>query len=211
MNSLILCDLDGTLIDSREDLAAGVNLMRADFGLSKLPTDSVVSFIGNGVKKLLERSLMGSGVDVEKALPVFKKYYHENMFVKTMLYPTVSEGLERIHKHGLKIALTSNKHEEACHEILLHFGIESFFDIILGGNERYPLKPDPSSIFLALKKTGSASEKSWIIGDNHTDLEAGRRAGIKRCFALYGFGKKQKEEYDLAVGSFAEFADFLVK
>lgn len=211
MNSLILCDLDGTLIDSREDLAAGVNLMRADFGLPKLSVKSVTSFVGNGVRKLVERALADSNIEAEEALPIFKRHYRENMFVKTALYPTVREGLEIIHEQGLKIALTSNKPTEACREILIHFGIEIFFDLILGGSGEYPLKPAPSSIFLALEKTESALEKSWIIGDNYTDLEAGRRAGIKRCFALYGFGKREKEEYDLAVKTFAEFADFLVK
>lgn len=210
-HQLLLCDLDGTLIDSREDLATGVNLMRADYALKPLSVESVTGFVGNGARKLVERSLPGQVKDIDEALHKFKKYYKENMFVKTRLYPNVEEGLRMLHGKGWKLVLTSNKPSDKCGEILKHLGIGLYFDLILGASENYPLKPDPESIFIAMKETGSDKDATWIIGDNHTDLEAGRRAGIKRCYAKYGFGHVGTEEYDMAVDSFMEFVDSQIR
>jgi phosphoglycolate phosphatase len=208
---LLLCDLDGTLIDSREDLATGVNLMRADYGLEPLSIETVTRFVGDGAGKLVERSLPESVKNFEEALHKLKKYYGENMFVKTRLYPGVEEGLRLLHGKGWRIALTSNKPSDKCEDILRHLGIDSCFDMVLGASEKYPLKPDPASIFIAMEEIGAAMGDTWIIGDNHTDLEAGRRAGIKRCYAKYGFGHVGSEGYDMSVDSFMEFVDSQIR
>ncbi|OGV38159.1 MAG: hypothetical protein A2X48_06405 [Lentisphaerae bacterium GWF2_49_21] len=204
---LLLCDLDGTLIDSREDLAAGVNLMRADYGLKPLPVETVTAYVGNGAKKLVERALKDFEVSHDEALEKFKKHYRDNMFVKTSLYPTVGEGLKILRGHGWKIALTSNKPSDKCEDILRHFKMDTYFDLVLGGSHKYPLKPEPESIMIAMKETGANPNETWIIGDNHTDLEAGRRAGIKRCYARYGFGHIGSEDFDMVVDSFMEFVE----
>ncbi len=204
---LLLCDLDGTLIDSREDLATGVNLMRADYGLDPLTVDTVTKYVGNGASKLVERALHGADVCHDEALEKFKKHYRDNMFVKTHLYAGVKEGLNELHSHGWKIALTSNKPSDKCEDILKHFKVDHYFYLILGGSHKYPLKPEPESILIAMKETKASPENSWIIGDNHTDLEAGRRAGIKRCYARYGFGHIGSEDFDMVVDSFMEFVD----
>jgi phosphoglycolate phosphatase len=210
-HQLLLCDLDGTIIDSREDLATGVNLMRADYGLEPLSTESVTALVGNGARKLVERTLIGSVKNIEEALHKFKKYYQENMLVKTRLYPTVEEGLRILRGKGWKLVLVSNKPADKCEEILKHLKIDLYFDMNLSASEKYPLKPDPASILIAMKETGADKNKTWIIGDNHTDLEAGRRAGIKRCYAKYGFGHVGSEEYDMAVDSFAEFVESQIR
>ncbi len=208
---LLICDLDGTLIDSREDLATGVNLMRADYGLIPLSVESVTGYVGDGARKLVERALPESVKNIEDALHKFKKYYQENMFVKTRLYPTVEEGLRLLHGKGWKLALSSNKPSDKCEAILRHFGVDLYFDMILGASEKYPLKPDPSSVLIAMKKIAADKALTWIIGDNHTDLEAGRRAGIRCCYAKYGFGNEGAEKYDMAVDSFMEFVSQLQK
>ena len=208
---LLLCDLDGTLIDSREDLATGVNLMRADYGLIPLSVDSVTGYVGDGARKLVERALPESVKNIEDALHKFKKYYQENMFVKTRLYPTVEEGLRLLHGKGWKLALSSNKPSDKCEDILRHFGVDLYFDMILGASAEYPLKPDPASILIAMEKTSADRNATWIIGDNHTDLEAGRRAGIRCCYAKYGFGNEGSERYDMAVDSFMEFVESQIR
>ncbi len=202
---LLLCDLDGTLIDSREDLATGINLMRADYGLGPLPVETVTKYVGNGASKLVERAMKDCATAHEGALEKFKKHYGDNMFVRTHLYPGVREGLYLLHGHGWKIAITSNKPNEKCEEILRHFKFDQLFDIILGGSHKYPLKPEPESILLAMKETKTSLGNTWIIGDNYTDLEAGRRAGIRRCYARYGFGHIGSEDFDMVVDSFMEF------
>jgi phosphoglycolate phosphatase len=210
-HQLLLCDLDGTLIDSREDLATGVNLMRADYGLEPLSIGVVTDFVGDGARKLVERSLPGSIKSIEEALHKFKNYYKENMFVRTRLYPSVEEGLRLLHGKGWKLALTSNKPSDKCEEILKHLGIAVYFDMILGASENYPLKPDPASVLIAMKETCTDKNATWIIGDNYTDLEAGRRSGIKCCYAKYGFGNLGAEGYDMAVDSFMEFVQSQIR
>ncbi len=208
---LLLCDLDGTLIDSREDLVTGVNLMRADYGLEPLSLESVTGFVGDGARKLVERALPGPLKNIDEALHKFKGYYKANMFVKTRLYTGVEEGLRILHGKGWKLALSSNKPSGKCEDILKHFGVDVYFDVILGASDNYPLKPDPASILIAMDETVSDKIRTWIIGDNYTDLEAGRRAGIKRCYAKYGFGHVGTEEYDMAVDSFMEFVDSQIR
>lgn len=202
MNSCIVFDLDGTLIDSREDLTTGVNLMRAHFGLEGLSVDTVTSYVGNGARNLAIRSLQGHDADIEHALSLMKKFYSENMLVKTHLYPGVAEGLEKLHSNGWKLAVISNKPSPAANEILEKLKIKKYLSYVLGGDSDFPLKPDPASLIYVLNETSSLPEKSWMLGDNYTDLEAGRRAGIKRCFALYGFGRQGNESYDAAIDSF---------
>lgn len=212
-NSVIICDLDGTLIDSREDLTTAVNLMRAEYNLSAFDVATVTDYIGNGTRKLVERSLCGVDdnehiqIDIDEALDLMRKFYTIHMFDKTKLYPTVKEGLRILTEKGFKIAVVTNKPQKPCEKILAHLGMMDNFDAIFGGSSKYKLKPDPEMLYAVLKYTGSSSENSWMIGDNYTDLASGRCAGIKRCFADYGFGYQREESYDMKVGSFAEFAE----
>ncbi|OGV50635.1 MAG: hypothetical protein A2017_06865 [Lentisphaerae bacterium GWF2_44_16] len=202
MNSCIVFDLDGTLIDSREDLTTGVNLMRAHFGLEGLSVDTVTSYVGNGARNLAIRALQGHDADIEHALSLMKKFYSENMLVKTHLYPGVAEGLGKLHSKGWKLAVITNKPSPAANEILEKLKVKKYLSYVLGGDSAFPLKPDPASLIYVLNETSSLPEKSWMLGDNYTDLEAGRRAGIKRCFARYGFGRQGNENYDAAIDSF---------
>jgi phosphoglycolate phosphatase len=205
MADCIIFDLDGTLIDSRADLTTGVNLVRENYGLEPLTIETVTSYVGNGARKLIERAFANTDADLEEALSMMKKFYMENMLDKTELYPGVKDGLKKLSEAGIPLAVITNKPTEPCKMILEHFGISPYIKFAIGGNSGFPLKPEPDSLLHVVKETGSAPEKSWILGDNYTDLESGRRAGIKKCLALYGFGKQREESYDLAVKSFDEF------
>lgn len=208
-NSVIICDLDGTLIDSREDLTTGVNLMRSQYSLPPLDIETVTDYVGNGARKLAERALAGTDVDIDEALTLMKKFYTAHMFEQTRLYPTVKEGLQILANKGFKLAVVTNKPQEPCEKILQHLGVANVFDIILGTSALYRLKPDPEMLLAVIEQTCSSLENSWMVGDNYTDLESGRRAGMKRCFANYGFGYQMEEEYDAAFDSFADFANSL--
>lgn len=210
MNKLVICDLDGTLIDSREDLADSVNLMLRDLSIPPLSLDIVTSYVGNGARKLVERAIGGSGIELEPALVLFKKYYSENMKNKTCLYPTVSEGLADLHSAGFKLAVVSNKPTMNCVEVLSHLGVGHFFDVVYGASDKYALKPDPETILMALKETGSSREGSWIVGDSLMDLHAGRNAGIGCCLAEYGFFKLDPLFFDYSAETFAKIADFIL-
>lgn len=209
MISLIICDLDGTLIDSREDLASAVNFMRRFYGLDELPLDIVTDYIGDGARKLVERSIADHDIDLDQALKIMKERYHDHLFDRTVLYPGIEKGLMQIRKSGLKTAIVSNKPIRFTEKIVTYFKLCDHFDLVVGGDMDMPLKPHPALIEYSLNVTNASNFSSWIIGDHYTDLEAGRRSGIKRCFAAYGFGNDQGEAYDLKVDSFSEFVEFL--
>ena len=114
-NRCAVFDLDGTLIDSREDIAGAVNLLRARFGLAPLPTETVVSFVGNGIRKLVERAFeQEDPALVEKAKEQIVDCYRETLVVKTTLYPGVADGLRILKTAGFKLAIATNKPHVLC-------------------------------------------------------------------------------------------------
>jgi phosphoglycolate phosphatase len=211
MHSLIMCDLDGTLIDSREDLARAVNSMRAHYGFPALSTGIVAGHVGDGARTLVERSLSGemNAPPLEEALALMKKNYADHLMEETILYPGVKEGLESLIASGRKLAVVTNKPLPLTLPILDFLGIRDYFVIIMGGDMGIALKPDPAFLLKAVEEAGAERSESWIIGDHFTDLEAGRRAGVSRCFAAYGFGQKKGEASDLEVHCFGEFVAHL--
>jgi phosphoglycolate phosphatase len=202
---VIICDLDGTLVDSRADLTTGVNLMRDHYSLPPLDIDTVTGYIGDGARKLAERALRGTDIDIDEAVALMKKYYTDHMLDATELYPGITEGLRLAKAKNYMLAVATNKPVEPCRKILEHLSAAAYFDIILGAAAGYPLKPDPGMLYIVMEKTNSLPEKSWVIGDNYTDLESGRRAGLRRCFACYGFGDRGSETADLETDSFVDF------
>ncbi len=209
MSGCIIFDLDGTLIDSRKDLTTGVNLMRKHFNLEPLSLDTVTGYVGNGARKLVERALRNTGVDADEALPLMKQFYIENMCNETSLYPGVKKGLAELSGHGWKMAVITNKPQDPCEKILFHLGIKDHFNWTIGGSPKFPLKPDPAALLYVLSESSSNPAESWMVGDNYTDLESGRRAGMKCFFAEWGFGNPREESYDHSADSFPEFVEKL--
>jgi len=205
----IIFDLDGTLIDSREDLSIAVNLMRKDFGLEELSVETITSYVGNGTRKLVERSLAGTCVDIELAIQLMKQHYLEHLTDRTTLYEGVSEGLAELHAWGVPLSVITNKPIIPCQKILEHHKLMNLFGAVIGGDSGFALKPDPESLTHVVRKFSVSPVNSWILGDNYTDMESGRRAGLKRCFAEYGFGWRAEEKPDAEVASFAGFVDFI--
>lgn len=208
---LIVFDLDGTLIDSREDLATAVNAVRADYGLGALPVSQVAGYIGNGVRKLLERSLQDAPkTDQDDALGRMKRHYQEHLTDQTSLYPGVPEGLAALHAAGYRLALASNKVTDACKALLRHFGLLEMFSVVLGGDSTQRLKPDPEPLLVAMGRVGAAAADTWMIGDHHTDLEIARRAGTHSAFVTYGIGNPGAERPEQTFGAFTELTSFFI-
>lgn len=208
----IIFDLDGTLIDSRRDLATATNMMREHYGLPPLSVDVVTSYIGNGAAKQAERALKEyPEFDLDEATELLRKFYRENMLAETAFYPGVYEGLENLHSSGWAMAVVTNKPDEHTKAILKHLQVDRCFDFIIGGGSSFPLKPDPAAMNFILENSGSEAESSWMLGDNYTDLEAGKNAAMKTCFAAYGFGDPKDSSYDLKVDSFSEFSTALIE
>jgi phosphoglycolate phosphatase len=205
----IIFDLDGTLIDSRADLALAVNLTRAEMGLAPLAQERVVGFVGEGVRRLLTRAIPERPDRLEQALEINQRHYRAHLLDQTRLYPGVAAALERLRRRGARLMVVTNKPREFTDLILDGLGIAPLMSAVVGGGDCPELKPSPAPLRMALERAGCASEGSWMAGDHFTDLEAGRRAGLKRCFCRYGFGDPGRETWDLAVDELTGLADFL--
>ena len=207
---LVIFDLDGTLIDSRADLAAGINHMRANFGLAPLAVETIGSYVGDGVRKLVERSLQGADVDLEEALEMNLEYCFSHLVVHTTLYPGVEEGLRRLSQAGHKLALLSNKQGTSCRAIMRHFGLDGLFRAIVGGGDVANLKPEPDGVFQCLEGSGMDCSNTWMVGDHYTDLAVAQNAGVKSAFVRYGFGEERGYEPRLYFDSFPELVGHFI-
>ena len=207
---LLIFDLDGTLIDSRQDLCTGINLMRRHYKLPPLPADTISSFIGDGVRNLVKRSLEGRSIDIDEAVRINYEAYLRHIHDKTVLYHGVAEGLPALFNHGHKLALISNKGAEACKIILNYFNIINFFSSIIGGDSDLPMKPAPETVHETMRRANSIAADTWIIGDNHTDLAAARNAGVKSVLVTYGIGKALREKASIHFDAFTAVTQYFL-
>lgn len=210
MNHCIIFDLDGTLVDSLEDIFIAVNYMRSEYGLAPVERDVVKSYIGNGVKSLVENATRDSICDFDGALEKYVAYYREHMVDKTCCYPGVKSGLAELAANGFVLGVWTNKPEQPARYILSKLDISKYFDFIIGGDSGYALKPDPEGALAVMKEFNSNADTTFILGDHYTDLEAGRRAGIRRVFATYGIGETRKEKPDFTIDCFVDFVQMMI-
>jgi phosphoglycolate phosphatase len=208
---LLIFDLDGTLADTRADLATAINLMRAHYGLPPLSMDKIESYVGEGIRVLVERSLQGADIDVDEALALDKKLYAEHMLDETVLYPGVADGLKQLAAAGHKLAVLTNKPGDPARVILNHLGVGELFFRIIGGGDLTKLKPAPDGIFALMKESGTQPEDIWMLGDHHTDLEVAHNAGVKSGFVTYGIGHPGKFTADQIWNGFGELVEFFMK
>ena len=202
---VIVFDLDGTLIDSMEDIAASVNRMRESFGLASLPLAEISPMTGNGAVTLVTRALKGTAFPVEEGVRRMKDFYSDYLVVHTRLYEGVREGLEAMKASGIHLAVVTNKPTPHAVRILKTLGVDHCFEKIWGGDSGFPLKPDPAALLAFQQECGAAKENCWMAGDHYTDLGAGRQAGFKRAFCRWGFGEVRDEAFDQEFNTFAEF------
>ncbi|MBO4491255.1 MAG: HAD-IA family hydrolase [Lentisphaeria bacterium] len=207
----LVFDLDGTLSDTLPDLVLAVNRMRAEFELPALMPEEVKPMLGHGFDDLLRKSLAGSGVTPEEASEVFRETYRYSLNEQSHLFPGVFQGLRRLKESGWRLALLSNKLEDFCKFILYDFGVGPCFDLIFGGSDEYPLKPDPAPLFAVMEILGTSKEKTWMIGDSATDLETARRAGVNSGFVTYGYGSCGEERPSRIFSTFDELCGFFTK
>ncbi len=205
---LLIFDLDGTLADSRADLTTGINLMRDEYDLPPLSMEVVEGYVGDGIRKLVERSLQGADVDLDEALALDRAFYAEHMLDETALYPGVVDGLKKLAGTGHKLAVLSNKPGYPSRFILSHLGVNDLFFRIIGGGDVPNLKPSPDGIVELMKKSGMPSESVWMIGDHHTDLEVAHNAGVKSGFVTYGIGHPGEFVADQTWHGFEELVEF---
>ena len=210
MNHCIIFDLDGTLVDSLDDLTDAINYMRGEYGLAELSRETVRSYIGNGVKSLVQRATQDSICDFDGALEKMTSYYRDHIVDKTICFPGVKSGLAELAANGFVLGVWTNKNEQPARHILSKLDISKYFDFVIGGDSGYTLKPAPDGALAIMKEFNSSEDTTFILGDHYTDLEAGRHAGIKRYFASYGFGQCCNEKPDCIIDCFADFVGKMI-
>jgi phosphoglycolate phosphatase len=188
-----LFDLDGTLLDSMADIATGVNRVRAELDLPPLPPSTVRTYVGDGSSLLMRRSLP-EGLYSEERLQRFLTLYGEHMLEQTRVYPGIREFLE-LHREK-RMAVVTNKHHALTVRLLKELGISKFFKAVIGGDSSPEKKPHPAPVLAALSALGAMPESAVLIGDHHTDLRAGRAAGVRTCFCGWGIGEDAGLPYD---------------
>ena len=204
MSKLVVFDLDGTLIDSRLDLAGAVNYMRGSMGLEPLDTERVVSFIGNGAAALVRRAIADAEIDFDQALYRMRKFYYDHVADTTVLYPGVAAGLKQLKEKKCTLAVVTNKPLRETDKGLTLLGVRALFDDVIGGDSDYALKPEPDSLIALKEKYGMTPDNCWMVGDHYTDMEAARRAGFRSIFVTYGLGETREEKPDYTANEFQD-------
>lgn len=199
--------MDGTLIDSRADLAAAVNGTRQDLGLAPLPVDTVISFLGNGARKLMEGAIPEAADRFDEIKPLFDAQYEKHMLGETTLYPGVRRTLTELADRGWLLGVNTNKPSFATRAILEHFGLTRFFGrAVVAGGDCPELKPSPMPLrqAAALLRGHRLSAHDWMVGDNWTDMDCGAAAGVKTAFCTYGFGFLRESRHTVKINRIEE-------
>lgn len=183
---LIIFDLDGTLIDSKVDIADSVNFTLRELNLKEIPHELIYTYVGNGVEPLIRKALETAGGNgIENALAIFRSYYWDHLLDNTKLYPNVLNIMERLAE--IKKAVVSNKSELFVKKILTGLDIDRYFEIALGGDSLQNKKPHPDTINFVMEKLGVNGSGTLVVGDSAVDIECGKRAGTYTCGISYGY------------------------
>ncbi len=211
---LLVFDLDGTLIDSKLDLALAVNAARAHMGMGPLDVEKVSTYVGNGAPVLIRRAMgeQASQAEVDEALEFFLEYYRAHPLDHTRLYPGVKESLDRLHAAGKRLAILTNKPVAISRDIVDGLGVGSHFFRVYGGNSFDFKKPHPIGIETLMAEAGVERARTLMAGDSSVDIQTARNAGVRSCGMTYGFAPESLHEPapDLLVGRFEELADWVL-
>ncbi len=185
-------DLDGTLLNTLDDLTASTNYAMREFGLPEHTKDHVRLMVGNGIRKLIERAIP-QGTDnpnYEEIYTTFINHYVEHSFDTTKPYDGIMDMFETLKKNGKKIAVVSNKYYKATEELCHHF-FEEYVEVAIGESPQIRKKPAPDTVFEAMKRLGVGKEGSVYVGDSEVDVATARNSGLPCISVLWGFRDKK--------------------
>ena len=206
---LIVFDLDGTLADTRGDLANAVNVMRRHFSLEELSLETIVSFVGDGATKLVERSLVDTNIDLADGLAVMLEAYSQDICVDTVLYSGCVSFLERLKEQGIKLAILTNKPLEMTLEITKLLKIDHLFNPIISPENAACHKPETGGMLKCLSENNISADKALMVGDHHTDLRVAANAGVDSAFFTGGMGRTDGLTSAYTFESYADLAQQL--
>ncbi len=217
MKKLVIFDLDGTLLNTIEDLGNAANYA---LSLNGYPTHSLASypfFVGNGVRNLIRKALpddMRTDSIIESLLKDFKEYYNEHNTDCTKPYDGIEELLRNLQDNGVKIAVASNKYQQATEKIIAHYFGDIDFVAVYGQREGVNVKPDPSVVFSILSDAKVPKSEVLYVGDSGVDMETARRACVDSVGVTWGFrSEKELNEYhaDMIVNKASDIFDIVMK
>jgi phosphoglycolate phosphatase len=191
---LVVFDLDGTLVDSQRDLAESTNEMLESYGGRALPPEAVAGMVGEGARLLVIRALAAAGLDpdVNDALARFRAMYDRRLLRHTRPYPGVAEMLRDLADHA-RLSVLTNKPEAPARRLLDALHLAPYLDGLVGGDSGFARKPDPSGLLHLIEAAGADARSTMLVGDSMIDVETARRADVRLCVALYGFGHLRGE------------------
>jgi phosphoglycolate phosphatase len=207
----LVFDLDGTLIDSKLDLALSIDATLKHMGRASLPHELIYSYVGNGAAVLVRRALGDAVTDAEADAGhrFFLAYYREHMLDNTVTYPGVREALEALGHHPM--AVLTNKPVRFSEKILEGLRIASYFRCVYGGNSFETKKPDPEGLNTILRAFKIEPRQAMLVGDSDVDVRTARNAGVWACGVSYGLGLESMRAHppDLMLDNLAELPAYL--
>jgi len=213
---ILLCDLDGTVIDSAPDLAASLSALLAEHGRRGLDTDEIKPMVGDGVAKLVERAFAATGgVPADGAMAAsvarYSAIYECRLTRLTRPYPGALDTLGALRAAGWRLAVCTNKPERASHEIVRALGMDALFEALAGGDTFAVRKPDPGHLLHLIARMNGDPARAVMLGDSHNDVRAARDAGLPVIAISHGYGTVPARALgaDRVIDSFAELPDTL--
>ncbi|MCD8568761.1 MAG: HAD hydrolase-like protein [Geovibrio sp.] len=203
MFRMIIFDLDGTVLNTLDDIHSSLMDTLDKFGLEKFGIDTTRTFVGDGIRKLIERAVSPDKYS-ENIENYFREIYNKRLVETTKPYDGITNVMERLKAAGACQVVLSNKATEYTDSIVRHFGLDRYLDGWYGFDCFHEKKPSPLPVREILKEKGFSVDDALMIGDNYTDIESGAGAGIKTCFCKYGYGKLRSVQADFFIGSPSE-------
>ncbi len=206
---LIIFDLDGTLIDSLDDLAAATNHMLTSLGRKTASREQVRGYVGQGARRLVEKAMPNAvPEEIEIGLSLFLDYNEEHIVDRTRLYPGVRETLNTLRDTGVAMAVVSNKNVALCRKVLITLDAESYFATVIGADSLKFRKPSPEPLLMVLRDLGIPSGQAVMVGDSCNDIDAGRAAGVPTIGCTWGYGDpRELKDAEYLIDSFPEILD----
>ena len=194
---LVLFDLDGTLLDTLDDLSEAVNHALGLRGLPGHTRDEYMKMVGHGIRNLVKQALpedkQADDALIDSALADFKAYYTAHIDVHTRPYPGMQEVVTSLHEAGVQMAVASNKFQEGAEYLIRKFFPGIPFAAVLGNRPGFPLKPDPEIVGEVLRRTGIRPEDAVLVGDSPTDMKTAANGGIASIAVTWGY--RQMRDY----------------
>lgn len=197
MIRLVIFDLDGTLLNTIADLAASTNHALKQHGYPEHSIDEYRYFVGNGITRLIERSLPKNARQneiIQKIKKEFVEYYQIHKTDLSKPYRHIPEVLEHLHAHNVLLAVASNKYHQGTQELINHYFGNHLFSVVLGQREQVPTKPDPSVIHEILQTTQISPEETLYVGDSGVDMQTAQNSHVTSVGVTWGFRNRQELE-----------------